>query len=115
MPSPFLIVCYLVKITRLKILIELYLPLCPRLAFHKMSETEREKKVLASFDLQENQSQCTVVVYFDQLSGAFQPYLVENVPNKIFFPAFGCTQHPKAGQNTQQVGNTSSICVHQMI
>ena len=29
---------------------------------------------------------------------------LENGPQKLFQPAFRCAQHPKAGQNTQQVG-----------
>ena len=33
---------------------------------------------------------------------------VENSPKKVFQPAFGCGQHPKAGQNTQHM--RSVIC-----
>ena len=30
-------------------------------------------------------------------------FFVENNPNKVFWPALGCAQHPKAGQNTQPI------------
>ena len=54
----------------------------------------------------------TSVVYFDQLSGAarnrklvetlcFEQKRLKTAEKKVFQPDFGCTQHPKAGRNTQ--------------
>ena len=34
---------------------------------------------------------------------------VENGWKKVFRPAFECAQHPKAGQNTQQLHYTAAI------
>ena len=36
---------------------------------------------------------------------------IENGWEKLFQPAFGCAQHPKAGQNTQQGKLQGSACV----
>ena len=41
--------------------------------------------------------------------GSLQHCEVELFQNQVFQPAFGCAQHPKAGQNTQQMCNMPKI------
>ena len=43
------------------------------------------------------------IVYLDQLTGARHTHISNHdKAEKMFLPAFGCTQHPKVGRNTKQ-------------